>query len=165
MIDGATSKRRWRDKIKVEVRRKNWYLLSAFCVPRILELLSYTVISTWLSDWTTTVSQYLWGIGSRISAPQMPKSTSAQVPFCVSYHLSITAPEVLHSFCCRWESWLWLREVEQFAQSHTASKVRIEIQNPSLCWHWDSFFLYHITLLPLPWDEWSWHKVELATCL
>lgn len=126
---------------------------------------SYFHIQSWLSDWTTTVSQYLWGIGSRTSAPQMPKSTSAQVPFCVSYHLSITTPEVLHSFCCRWESWPWLREVEQFAQSHTASKVRIEIQNPSLRWHWDSFFLYHITLLPLPWGEWSWHKVELETCL
>ena len=88
---------------------------------------------TWLSDWTTVVSQYLWGIGSRTSAPQMPKSTSAyDISFCISYHLNITTPEVLYPFCCRWESWLWLREVEQFAQSHTARKVRVEIQKPSL---------------------------------
>ena len=63
----------------------------------------------------------------------MPKSTSVYaIPFCISYHLNITTPEVLYPFCCRWESWLWLREVEQFAQSHTASKVGVEIKKPSL---------------------------------
>lgn len=151
MIDGTTSKRRWRNRIKVEVGGRtdiSWVL--SVC-QGLLQLLSYTVISHDLvteqqlflvsvGDWF----QDLWPIDAKIHK-------CLWYPFLYIVSFKYDNPRSV-IFLLLQKRKLWLREVEQFAQSHTASKVGVEIKKPSLL---DTGMLpslpHHTYPLPLRW--------------